>query len=139
MWTMKRVFLGFAVALLAVPAAAQDGARNAPPQRKVSQVDVFGDDPCPTGGADEIVVCARKPEAERFRIPAPIRQRQKDAARKEQSWVARTRDLDETARPTMPDSCSPVGTGGQTGCTAKLFRDYAAQRKADAAEQADAP
>lgn len=136
---VRRLALALILLATAAPAAADDGARNTPPQRKVSQVDVFGDDPCPKGVGDEIVVCARKPESERFRIPAPIRQQQKNAARKDQSWVARTRDIDETGRATMPDSCSPVGSGGQTGCTAAMFRDYAAQRKADAAAKADEP
>ena len=122
----------FLLAATAAPAA--DGQRNSPPQRKVVQVDVFGSDPCPKGVGDEIVVCARLPEAERFRIPAPLRRRAD--ARREQSWVARTRDIEATGRAQRPNSCSPVGSGGQTGCFEQFMRDAAAQRKADAAERA---
>ena len=41
---------------------------------KVNQLIVYGDDPCPQSRADEITVCARKDEFERFRIPAPLRE-----------------------------------------------------------------
>jgi len=98
------------------------------------QVDVFGDDPCPKGVGDEIVVCARLPEAERFRIPAPLRRSKFE--RKDQSWVARARDIEETGRAQRPNSCSAVGSGGQTGCFDKFIRDAAAQRQADAAANA---
>jgi hypothetical protein len=118
----------------AIPAHAADGARNAPPLRKAVQVDVFGDDPCPKGVGDEIVVCARLPESERFRIPAPLRRSKYE--RREQSWVTRTRDIEETGRAQRPNSCSPVGSGGQTGCFEQFMRDAAAQRKADAAANA---
>lgn len=123
--------------VVAAPTVAQDGARNNPPARRTVQVEVFGKDPCPKGDGDEILVCARRPEAERFRIPPKLRR--KPDERKEQSWVARVRDIDETGRAQRPDSCSPVGTGGQTGCTAAMLRDFAAQKRADEAAAADAP
>ena len=59
-----------AAAFLAAPAAAQAPAAA---EEKISQVIVYGNDPCPSGGADEIVVCARKPEGERYRIPERLR------------------------------------------------------------------
>ncbi len=123
-----------AVLLAATAVQAGDGARNAPPPRKAVQVDVFGDDPCPKGVGDEIVVCARLPESERFRIPAPLRRSKFE--RRDQSWVARTRDIEETGRAQRPNSCSPVGSGGQTGCFEQFMRDAAAQGKADAAANA---
>ena len=49
-----------ALALPAAPAVAQDDQ----PQ-KIFNLIVYGDDPCPTGEGEEIVVCARKPESER--------------------------------------------------------------------------
>ena len=120
--------------LAATPASAADGRRNAPPPRKIIQVDVFGSDPCPKGIGDEIVVCARLPESERFRIPAPLRHSRLE--RPDQSWVTRARDIDETSREGRPDSCSAVGSNGQTGCFQKFMRDARAQREADAAEAA---
>ena len=122
---------------LATGAQAQDGARNTPPARRTIQIDVFGNDPCPKGDNDEIIVCARKPEADRFRIPPKLRH--KTDERKDQSWVARARDIDETGRAERPNSCSAVGSGGQTGCFEKFMRDNAIQKKTDAAAAPDAP
>ena len=126
--------LTFAALLLAAtPAFAADGRRANPPPVRSSAIIVYGDDPCPKGVGDEIVVCARRPESERYRIPAPLRRSK--FARREQSWVTRTRDIEETGRAQRPNSCSPVGSGGQTGCFEQFMRDAAAQRKADVAER----
>jgi hypothetical protein len=56
---------------MASPAMAQgaDGSR-------VNMIIVFGDDKCPDTSDKEIVVCARKDEGERYRIPAALRDRQ---------------------------------------------------------------
>src|SRR3546814_6284073 len=41
---------------------------------KINQLIVYGDDPCPESNADQITVCARKGENERFRIPEALRE-----------------------------------------------------------------
>ena len=56
---------GFAA--LAAPASAQDAAPN------VAEIIVYGSDPCPRSTDDQVVVCARRPEAERYRIPPKMR------------------------------------------------------------------
>src|SRR5688572_13602915 len=92
--------LAFAAAALpAGPAFAQepvDGAR-------VNQVIVYGDDPCPQSGADEIIVCARKPEAERFRIPENLRD--DPNAPINNAWANRAEALEYVGR-SGTDSCS---------------------------------
>ena len=40
------------------------------PDPRIRGVVVYGDDPCPQSTADEVVVCARRPDDERYRIPA---------------------------------------------------------------------
>ena len=55
------------LAALPAPAAAQAGDR-------VSEIIVYGNDPCPRSTDDQVVVCARKPETERYRIPEKLRQ-----------------------------------------------------------------
>jgi len=117
------------VVALAVPATA---ARRPPPPaaRTEIHIAVFGSDPCPKGVGDEIVVCARLPESERYRIPKGLRDSK--VARRDQSWVARVRDIEETGRDQRPNSCSAVGSGGQTGCFQKFMRDAQAQKEADA-------
>ena len=125
--------VAIAVVLAATVADAGPVRRTRPPPPPAATVvQVFGNDPCPKGVGDEIVVCARQPESERYRIPKKLRDQAK-TARKEQSWVARARDIDETSRDGRPNSCSSTGSGGQTGCWEKFMRDARAQREADAA------
>ncbi len=124
----------------AVPAAAQDGARAAPPPAKTQlRIAVFGNDPCPKGEGDEIIVCARLPESERYRVPKPLRDAKAAEKHQEQSWVARSRVIDQAGSENRPDSCSAVGSGGQTGCWEKFMRDARAQKAADAAAASAVP
>lgn len=116
-----------AALLLAAPAAAQEAAPAAAPaaDAKVSQLIVYGDDPCPQSSGDEIVVCARKPEGERFRIPQELRDNPNDPVN--QSWTNRATELQYVGR-TGIGSCTPVGPGGGTGCYAELVREARAER-----------
>jgi len=71
--------LALGLTMGALPAAAQSKeAQTAQAQddfgtseEKVNQLIVFGNDPCPASSGNEITVCARKGEEERFRIPEP--------------------------------------------------------------------
>lgn len=101
-----------AAALAPAPAAAQDAAGD-----KVQVLDVYGDDPCPQSGADEIVVCRRLEEEERYRIPEPLRGSSSPA---NESWASKVRAY-ETVGDFGPLSCSPVGAGGELGCTAQMI------------------
>jgi hypothetical protein len=108
----------FATALAGVvPAAAlaqQQGQR-------IRQVIIYGNDPCPRGSADEIIVCARRPENERYRIP-PETAVPGDNDPDNRSWAARARNLEEVGE-TGTDSCTTVGAGGQTGCLKEMIDD----------------
>jgi hypothetical protein len=114
------VALGLAAAPLALaasPAQAQDGTYR---QRNVV---VYGTDPCPTSkNPDEIVVCARRPEEERFRIPKDIREQERAAAIAREDQVAANRSALVSSRTagTGIGSCSTQGAGGITGCTQGL-------------------
>jgi hypothetical protein len=111
-----------ALTLAFAPAGAQDQAGD-----RVNQVIVYGDDPCPQSTADEITVCARKPEGERFRIPEPLRG--VDAPQAE-AWTNRV-EAYETVGAFGTMSCSPVGPGGSLGCTQQLIdRAYAERANA---------
>lgn len=118
---------------LATPAQADT---STPPQRVVNAT-VFGDDPCPRGKADEIIVCARQPEAERYRIPKPLRDPPEVPAAA-QAWSSRVATIDEVNRTGLPNSCSPVGAGGQTGCTLDMVRRWKAEQQAKARADAAA-
>ena len=123
---MKRLLLA-AAALAAAPASAQQ--EEAPPaagEARVNQLIVYGDDPCAPSTEDEIVVCARLPEEERFRIPGPLRPDPNDP--RGRSWGDRAIELSYVGR-TGIGSCSPVGPGGFIGCHNELVRQARAERR----------
>ncbi|HYG47981.1 MAG TPA: hypothetical protein VD846_08565 [Allosphingosinicella sp.] len=126
---MKALLLaaGAAGALLAAaPAAAQGAAPAAEP--KISTMIVYGDDPCPPSTDDTIVVCARKPDKERYRIPEALRGDPNDPA--SQSWAQRATALEYAGRSGI-GSCSPVGPGGASGCFNQIVREARAERAGD--------
>jgi len=113
---MKRLLLiaaaPAALTFAPAPAAAQDA-----PGDKVNVIDVFGEDPCPASEGDVILVCRRLDEGERYRIPEALRQ---SSSPQNQSWTERVRSF-ETVGKFGPLSCSPIGLGGELGCTAEMI------------------
>ncbi|HEY6814807.1 MAG TPA: hypothetical protein VI168_04635 [Croceibacterium sp.] len=101
-----------AATLATVPAAAQDAAGD-----RVNTVIVYGDDECPQSDGGDIVVCARLEESERFRIPEALR-RSNDP--ENEAWANKVRAY-ETVGNFGALSCSPAGSGGELGCTAKMI------------------
>ena len=113
------------LALLIGGAAATAGAQPAKPvdDPKVNQLIVYGDDQCPVSSFDEITVCARLPEDERFRIPPSLR----DSGPANESWALRAQALEYVGLGGI-GSCSPVGPGGGVGCLQQLIRQARAER-----------
>jgi hypothetical protein len=101
-----------AIAFAPAPAAAQDA-----PGDKINIVDVYGEDPCPQSSDDVIVVCRRMDEEERYRIPEALRQ---SDSPQNQSWSNRVQSFEAVGN-FGPLSCSPVGLGGELGCTAQMI------------------
>ncbi|HEX8527574.1 hypothetical protein [Allosphingosinicella sp.] len=112
----------------AVPAVAQqeEPADPAAAANRVNQLIVYGDDDCPPSNEDEIIVCARLPEDERFRIPPGLRHNPNDPAGR--SWRDRAIELSYVGR-TGIGSCSPVGPGGFVGCHNELVRQARDERQ----------
>ena len=123
--TAAAVTLSGAYAALPVPAAAQA-------QPNIAEIIVYGNDPCPRSTDDQVVVCARRPEAERYRIPPKMRQ--SGTPQQMESWAMRSKSL-ETAGNTGINSCSPVGPAGYTGCLEKLIKEARGERKQQADEE----
>ncbi len=118
-----------AVAALAVPGAA--AAQSVAPEgsgERITQAIVYGDDPCPQSTGDEIVVCAKLPESDRFRVPEMFRRPDPNAPAN-QSWTTRVMALERVGR-FGTDSCSPVGAGGFTGCMSQMISSAYAERRA---------
>ncbi len=114
--------LAAAAALLPAPAAGQAG------QERIRRLVVYGNDPCPRSeSGDEIVVCARRPETERYRIPKELRDSLPDDDPENTSWAARAEALEYVGRGGI-QSCSPVGSGGASGCWNELVRAWRKER-----------
>lgn len=94
---------------------------------KVKQVIVYGNDPCPMSDSGEILVCARLPDGDRYRIPKELRTDPNDP--RVQSWANRAQSIEYVGR-SGTESCSPVGGGGFTGCFAQLAKAAKEERKA---------
>lgn len=94
------------------PASAQAGGV------RIAEIIVYGSDPCPRSTDSEVVVCARKPEAERYRIPEKLRSTGSRQSR--ESWAARAKSFEYVGR-TGIMSCSAVGPAGQTGCLQNMI------------------
>ena len=111
----------FALSLIASPALAGSYV-SPPPERIVIPVAVYGNDACPKAGENEIVVCARHPESDRYRVPAPLRQDVKTAA--DTAWSVKVEGMEDDARYLIPGSCTVVGPSGSTGCTQQMLREW---------------
>jgi hypothetical protein len=94
---------------------------------RINQKILYGDEACPPSTDEEIVVCARLPEEERFRIPPRLRSDPNDP--KNDSWANKATELSYAGRDGV-GSCSPAGAGGASGCFNELVRQARAERAA---------
>ena len=119
---------------LAAPALAQDDgslAQSGSPPERTSVLYTYGDEPCPEAGEGEIVVCAQRPESERYRVPKELREELKEEeAVGGGSWASTVEGYENVARASRPNSCSPVGSYGFTGCASAALRDWFEARRA---------
>ena len=115
---MSKLSLTFGAAAIGLAGLLTPAAPALAQSTKVSEIIVYGTDPCPRSTDDEIVVCARKPETERYRIPERLRQG--GSLQSRQAWAARAKSFEVVGR-TGINSCSAVGPGGWTGCTEQLI------------------
>ena len=89
----------------------------------------------PANLANEIVVCARQPESERYRVPKVLRDAKKSGVA---SWGERAESL-EYVGASGTASCSPAGAGGWTGCQSRLLSQARAERRQRKTEESEIP
>src|SRR3546814_20306921 len=107
------VVAGVGLAAAATPAAAQNAAQN-------GVLVIYGDQKCPTdSNGSEIVVCKRRNADEQFRIPKELRELK--ITPENERWVKNNEAVLETGG-TGIGSCTEVGVGGATGCSAQTAR-----------------
>lgn len=105
------------------PEAVGDGTQ--PRQRLVT---VFGTEPCPNPtSADEIVVCARLPDSEIYRIPQKLRLAERRVSPFQVNRNLLLGDASGAAGGSI-GSCSAVGAGGMIGCDRKMIDAWAQDR-----------
>ena len=110
---------------MAAVATAQGQSRGG---ERINQIIVYGNDPCPRSTDNEIVVCARRPDNERYRIPENLREGER--IRDGESWASRATSIEYAGR-TGIQSCSPVGPAGFTGCWEEMMRQAREDRRAN--------
>lgn len=104
---------------VASPLAAQSDAGDT-----VRMVILYGDDVAPQAEGDEIIVVARMPESERYRIPEGLRTGSDPQG---QSWASRVERMEFVGNfGTL--SCSTAGIGGASGCTQEMIRQAYADK-----------
>jgi hypothetical protein len=126
---LARLFLAAPLLLIALPAAAQQtaGTGDGPPKR-VRSVITYGDEACPKQtDPDEIVVCASGGDSP-YRIPKRFRGEGRKQAPTAQAWTNRMETVEEVNRAGLPNSCSAIGSGGQSGCTQQMIRQWYQER-----------
>jgi hypothetical protein len=95
----------------AVPASAQSAGE------KVNMVIAYSADECPEAKQGELVVCEILVEADRYRIPKPLRN---SDSPENVAWAQRVEEI-KYVGDFGAMSCSPAGAGGFTGCTQKFI------------------
>ena len=118
------------VAGFAAPSAFAQTAND-----RVNEIIVYGTDPCPRSTDDEVVVCKRVGEEERYRIPERLREG--GTLQERTAWAKKVRSIERVGR-TGIQSCSPVGPAGYTGCMEQMIRD-AREESDEAIQQQTAP
>lgn len=111
-------------AAVPAPASAQQNA--------IAEIIVYGNDPCPRSTDDQVVVCARRPEAERYRLPPNMRPG--GTPQQRTAWAQRAKSLETVGR-TGINSCSPVGPAGHTGCLIQVIEKATGERKQQAHDE----
>ena len=128
---MLRPALILALAAFPSVATAQDQqAQSGQPPQRVRSVTLRPGEKCPPSTSTDVVVCGTLSEP--YRIPKALRDERPIPAQN-QSWVARTETADDIGRVAggLPDTCSPVGSGGQSGCALQANKAWVAEKTAE--------
>jgi len=130
------------IAIITAAAAAPllaPGAAHAQNAVQNGVLIIYGDDKCPTNkDGEEIVICQRLDEGERFRIPKNIRDTTPTTPQKGEAWAVRSQDA-LTNGNFGTGSCSTVGAGGGTGCFVQRATAARAERRAQKKAETDLP
>jgi len=128
--------LAIAALMTGFAAVQPVSAQTTPNSDRVNEIIVFGTDPCPRSTDDQVVVCKRVGEEERFRIPERLREG--GSLQQRQAWANKVRSIERVGR-TGIQSCSPVGPAGYTGCMEQMINSAKQESRESTAEQSTPP
>ena len=117
-------------AVSASPAAAQARDRV---------IIIYGNDKCPASQGQEIVVCKRAPETERFRIPKDLRDSEPEPQAAGGNIGALSAVNTTGGTGVQVQSCNAVGAGVNAGCFSNQLDAWKAQQKAQKKAEAAVP
>ncbi|MFT8736063.1 MAG: hypothetical protein ABF760_01220 [Zymomonas mobilis] len=151
LWRPIAALLVAGLSFMALPVAAQETTMwdaltpeeqqklntESASERVISLV-VYGEDKCPQGKGNEIVICARKPENERYRLPKRFRDQQKQKFANS-AWGPKVADLERTTSTGLPTSCTTSGSNGISGCYHQFIMDSIAERQQRKTSKYDDP
>jgi hypothetical protein len=102
-------------------------------------IDIYGTDRCPASQGQQIVVCRRHPETERFRIPKDLRdiEREPQAAGGNTNAVSAVASTGGTG--VQVNSCNAIGAGVNAGCTKQGLDAWKAAQRQQKAEEKGQP
>ncbi|GEB89353.1 hypothetical protein ZMO02_09900 [Zymomonas mobilis subsp. pomaceae] len=106
----------------------QQAANAGGSPEKVQSLVIYGNDLCPKGKGDEIIICARRPENERYRLPKRFRDQQKQKF-SNGAWSTKVADLERTTSIGLPTSCTTSNSNGLSGCYHQFIMDARAERE----------
>lgn len=115
---MKHLATGF-VSLLTLAAMA-GGAGHVAAQsanERINMVIAYSEDECPPAKEGEVVICEIMVEADRYRIPKPLRSSGSPQNVSPAGLVDKIRYVGDFGAM----SCDPAGAGGFSGCTQKFI------------------
>lgn len=130
------------IAIITAAAAAPlfaPGAAHAQNAVQNGVLIIYGNDKCPTNkNGEEIVVCQRLDEGERFRIPKNIRDNTPSSPQQGEAWAVRSQDALTTGN-FGTGSCNTIGANGGTGCFVQRATAARAERRAQKKAETDLP
>lgn len=130
-------YLAMIMLMVAGAAAAQAPQTAGTSPQRIRSVTLAPGETCPPSTGEEVIVCYQGGNP--YRIPPALRRTEIPAAN--QSWANRAATVDQVSRVAggLPNTCSPVGTGGQTGCFLQRNQAYGAERRERAREERIVP
>ncbi|MCW3837748.1 hypothetical protein ACFQ1E_17015 [Sphingomonas canadensis] len=130
--------ISLVLAAILAPVMPQEAPAPEDPPKRIRNIILFGEETCPAStDPDEIVVCAKGGDSP-YRIPKEFRDQPSDRP-DGVAWGRRAEIIEEVNRVGLPNSCSPVGSGGQTGCTRSMIEQWARERLERRVREANIP